>query len=93
MPRLGLSLLLVSCVLCGAHSAGTDALAANSDLSHCIDPATVLSAGGDVSNQELKAAQSACARLKQSSPDRKTMLRIDHATETLDEEVRRRAGR
>jgi hypothetical protein len=93
MRRFGLSLLLVSCLLCGAQGTGTGALAANSDLSRCIDPATVLSAGGDVSYQELKAAQSACARLKQSSPDRKTLLRIDHAAETIDEEVQRRAGR
>ena len=93
MPRLGLSLLLVSCVLCGAHGMGTGALAANSELSRCIDTSTILAAGGEVSNQDLKAAQSACARLKQSSPDRKTLLRIDHAAETIDDEVQRRAGR
>ncbi len=94
MPRLGLSLLvLVSGLLCGAHGMGTSALAANADLSRCIDTSTILAAGGDVSNQDLKAAQSACTRLKQASPDSKTLARIDHAAETIDEEVQRRAGR
>ncbi len=88
MPRFVLSLLL--CVLCGAAGIGASALAANSELSRCLDAATILGAGGDVSNQELKAAQSACARLKQSSPDRRTLARIDRAAETIDEEVQRR---
>ena len=86
-------MLLVSCLLCGAHVLGASALAANSDLSRCIDTSTILAAGGEVSNQDLKAAQSACARLKKSSPDSKTLARIDHAAETIGEEAQRRAGR
>ena len=90
MPRFVVSLPLCCCVLCGIAGMGPAALAANSDLSRCLDAATILGAGGDVSNPELKAAQSACARLKQSSPDRETLKRIDKAAETIDEEVQRR---
>lgn len=93
MLRLCLSLLLCCCVLSGPAGLGASALAANSELSRCLDAATILGAGGDVSDQALKAAQSACASLKQSSPDRNTRARIDRAAETIDDEVQRRQGR
>lgn len=58
----------------------------------CLDALTIIGAGGDVSDQELKAAQSACAQLKQSSTDRDTLARVKAAAENIDEEVARRAG-
>jgi hypothetical protein len=90
MPRFFLYFFLCCCLTSGLSGMGTSALAANGELSSCLDPSTVLEAGGDVSNQELKAALSACARLKQSSPDHHTLMRIDHAVETIDDEMRRR---
>src|SRR5262245_20190720 len=53
----------------------TRALAANSELTRCLDASTIIGAGGDVSDQELRAAQNACAQLKQLSTDRDTLAR------------------
>lgn len=92
MPRLVLALVLFACVSHGAAFFGASALAAANQLSGCTDAATILGAGGDVSDQELKAAQNACTRLKQSSQDRDTLARAKAAAETIDEEVARRGG-
>ena len=78
MRRLGLGLLLSSLAITGA------------DLSHCLDPATKLDAGGDVSDNELSAARQACAQLQQSNLDSATRLRVDHAASTLTDEQQHR---
>jgi hypothetical protein len=92
MPRFVLAFVLFACTFYGASIDGTSAGAATSELSRCLDASTVLGAGGDVSDQDLKAAQSACAQLKQSSPDRDTLRRVNAAAETINEEVQRRGG-
>ncbi len=90
MPRFVLAFVLCCCVSQGATVIGPSALAASNELSLCLDASTTLGAGGDVSDQELTAAQSACTRLKQSSPDQKTLARVNAAAETIAEEVQRR---
>ncbi|MBC8021312.1 MAG: hypothetical protein H7X78_08930 [Methyloceanibacter sp.] len=90
MPRFVLAFVLCCCVPQGATVIGAGALAASSELSLCLDASTTLGAGGDVSDEALKSAQSACTRLKQSSPDQKTLARVKAAAETIDEEVQRR---
>ena len=90
MPRFVLAFVLCCCVSQGATVIGPSALAASNGLSLCLDASTTLGAGGDFSDQELTAAQSACTRLKQSSPDQKTLARVNAAAETIAEEVQRR---
>ena len=80
--RLALALLLSSLAIDGA--------VAGSNLSRCLDPATTLDAGGDVSDKELTAARQACAHLQQSGLDDKTQIRVDHAASTLSDEQQRR---
>jgi hypothetical protein len=67
----------------------TGAIAVN-DLSHCLDPATKLDAGGDVSDKELAAAGQACAHLQQSESDEGARRRIDHAASTIKDEQQHR---
>lgn len=92
MPRVVLALVVFVCMSHGAAVIDASALAQNSELSRCLDAATILGAGGDVSDEELKAAQSACTRLKQSPPDRDTLARVKAAAETVNEEVERRGA-
>lgn len=66
------------------------ATVAGSNLSPCLDPATKLEAGGDVTDEEITAARQACAQLQQSGLDRSTSRRIDHAASSLSDEQRRR---
>jgi len=82
MKRLALALFFSSLAMTGA--------VAGSDLSQCLDPATKLDAGGDVSDKELAAARQACAHLQQSASDEKTHRRIDHAASTLKDEQQHR---
>jgi hypothetical protein len=91
MPRFILALALC-CVALQAMCAGRAEAAAN-ELSACLDPSTTLLAGGDVSNKELSAAQSACARLKQTTQDEKLLARINFAAETLASEAKRRQAK
>jgi hypothetical protein len=95
MPRFALTLVFCAWVAYGAGIIGAGALAANSALSRCLDASTILGAGGDVSDQELTAAQSACMGLKQSPPDKNTLARVNAALDTIVREVKRRqaAGR
>lgn len=86
MPRLGLALVLCCCL------GPANVLAAANELMRCLDASTILGAGGDVSDQELKAAQGACARLKQSPRDKDTLARVKAAAENIDEEVARRGA-
>jgi len=83
---------LVCSVLCSTTIMGVSALAANAELSRCLDPATTLEAGGNVNDKELKAAQSACAQLKQSSLDYGASVKVKAAAETIDEEMKRRGA-
>ena len=84
MKRLPLVLVLSGLAITG--------VVAGSNLSPCLDPATKLDAGGDVTDEELTAARQACANLQQSGLDRKTRRRIDHAASTLGDEQQRRRG-
>ena len=92
MPRYILAFVLCACASEGAGLLATSARAATSELSRCLDAWTIIGAGGDVSDQELKAAQSACAKLKQSTTDHDTLARVKAASENIDEEVARRAA-
>jgi hypothetical protein len=90
MPRFILGLVSCGVALLGATATAPSANADSAELSRCLDASTMLQAGGDVGDKELTAAQSACARLKQSSKDSKTLARVDAATATIAEEMHRR---
>ena len=90
MPRFILGLALCCVALHGAGAADPSAKATSSELSRCLDASTTLNAGGDVGDKELAAAQSACAHLKQSSQDSKTIARVNAAAGTIADEVKRR---
>ena len=82
MLRFGLALFLCCTAL--------EAQAAGNELSACLDPSTTLLAGGDVSDKELAAGQSACAYAKQTTQDEKVLMRINAAASTLASEAQRR---
>ena len=82
MLRFGLALFLC-CTALEAQAAGTELFA-------CLDPSTTLLAGGDVSDKELAAGQSACAHVKQTTQDEKVLMRINAAASTLASEAQRR---
>jgi len=86
MLRFGLALFL--CLASLAPWSTGPAKAA--DLGACLDPATVLGAGGDVSDKELATAQAACVQLKQTTQDQKLLMRINAAQATLAAEAKRR---
>jgi hypothetical protein len=86
MLRLIFALLLA----CAALHLADAARAAAPDLAPCLDPATVIGAGGEVSDKDLAAAQSACARLQQSTQDEKLLIRLQAAASTLASEAKRR---
>ncbi len=65
------------------------ARAADKDLSACLDVATKLEAGGDVTNSELTAAQQACARAQQTASDTSTRRKVDAAVATVADELRK----
>jgi hypothetical protein len=78
MKRLALALVAITGAVAG------------SDLSPCLDPATRLDAGGDVSDKELTAARQACANLQGSELDAKSRRFVDHAASTLSDEQQHR---
>jgi hypothetical protein len=82
MRRLALALLL--------SSLASGAAVAEPDLSHCLDPATKLDAGGDVSDKELAAARQACAQLQKLNLDADSKRRVDHAASDLSDEQQHR---
>ena len=88
MLRFGVALFVwwISLGLVGWPAVNAEA----ADLAACLDPATVIGAGGDVSDKELAAAQGACAQLKQSTQDGKVLMRINAAAATLAAEAKRR---
>ena len=83
-------LALGLCCMVVAVAAGYQGAKAANDLSLCLDTWTTLDAGGPVSDEELVAAQSACARAQQSTQDRHTLKRINAAGEFIAAEVQRR---
>jgi hypothetical protein len=87
MRRFILGLALCCVALQGAGAADPSA---GDELSRCLDASTTLNAGGGVGDKELAAAQSACAHLKQSSQDSKTLARANAAAATIADEVKRR---
>ena len=82
MLRFGLALFLCCTAL--------EAQAAGNELSTCLDPSTTLLAGGDVSDKELAAGQSACEHVKQTTQDEKVLMRINASASTLASEAQRR---
>ena len=86
MTRSVLALALCCLALQGAAAAAP----AGDELSRCLDPSTTLNAGGDVSDKELTAAESACAQLQQSIKDSKILARVNAAAETLATEAKHR---
>lgn len=90
MPRLILALALCCVAL---PAAAPNAKAAANELSACLDASTTIEAGGDVSDKELAAAQNACAQLKQTTQDQKTLARINAAAANLAAEAKRRQAK
>jgi hypothetical protein len=93
MPRVVLAFILFACASHGAVAIDANAGTPTSELSRCLDASTIVGAGGDVSDQELKAAQTACAQLKQSSTDKDTLARVKAAAENIDDELKRRGAK
>ena len=90
MPRFVLAFALCGLALYGPTAARAGAKAEGDELSRCLDTSTKLEAGGDVSDKELAAAQQACASVKQSSKDSKTIARVNAASSNLTAEAGRR---
>jgi hypothetical protein len=91
MSRFSLALALCCTVFCAAVAV-RGARAAD-PLAACLDPSTKIEAGGDVSDKELAAAEAACAHLKQTTQDDKTLKRIDAAAANLATEAKRRQAK
>ncbi len=87
MPRSVLALIL--CCLALQAAAAAAAPPATSCLAAWIHPPRY-NAGGDVSDKELTAAQSACAQLKQSTADSKILARVNTAAERIANEAKQR---
>ena len=90
MPRFVLAFALCGLALYGPTAAHAGAKAEGDELSRCLDTSTKLEAGGDVGDKELVAAQQACASVKQSSKDSKTIARVNAASSNLTAEAGRR---
>ena len=91
MLRFSLALFLCCAVLHAVATADANAQAGGNELSVCLDASTTIEAGGDVGDKELTAAQNACAHLKQTTQDSKTLARINAAAANLAAEVKRRS--
>jgi len=87
MLRFIFALLLA----CAALHVTNAARAAALDLAPCVDPATIIEDGGTVSDKELADAQSACARLLQSTQDEKLLTWLKAAASNLASEAKRRS--
>ena len=92
MLRIVLALILC-CAVLRATTAADAAQAAENELAACLDASTIILAGGDVSDKEIASAQSACARLKQTTQDEKLLIRIKAAAENLADEAKRRQSK
>jgi hypothetical protein len=92
MLRIILAVVLCCAVLRAATVADA-AQAADNELAACLDASTIILAGGDVGDKEIASAQSACARLKQTTQDEKVLIRINAAASTLASEAKRRQSK
>ena len=84
-PRLLVLAALVSLLI-----SGTMAAAADHDLKLCLDIATKLEAGGDVSDKDLSAAHQACQLAEQIPQSRDVGPKLDAASSTVNDESARR---
>jgi hypothetical protein len=81
---------LVLAALLGTMLAVATARAGDKDLSQCLDVATTLEAGGDVTDKALAAAHQACEHAKQTVSDASSRVKVNAAYATVDEETRKR---
>jgi hypothetical protein len=81
---------LVPAALLGTVLAIATARAADKDLAQCLDVATTLEAGGDVTDKALAAAHQACEHAKQTVSDASSQIKVNAAYATVDEESRKR---
>jgi hypothetical protein len=70
----------------------SEAIAANRDVSICLNGATKLEAGILVSDDNLLAAHIACERAKEGVTDGITLMKLVVASGVIDDEHRRRAA-
>ena len=63
---------------------------ADKDLAQCLDVATTLEAGGDVTDKALTAAHQACEHAKQTVSDASSRTKLNAAYATVDDETRKR---
>jgi hypothetical protein len=80
----------IGTLLLAAMLGATAAQAADTDLSLCLNAATTLEAGGDVSDKDLAAAQHACERARQTTSDESVRRHVAAAYVTVDDETRKR---
>jgi hypothetical protein len=81
---------LVPAALVGMVLAIATARAADKDLAQCLDVATTLEAGGDVTDKALTAAHQACEHAKQTVSDASSRTKLNAAYATVDDETRKR---
>ncbi len=81
---------LVLAALLGTVLAVATARAADKDLAQCLDVATTLEAGGDVTDKALTAAHQACEHAKQTVNDASSRTKVNAAYATVDDETRKR---
>ena len=76
--------------LLAAMLGAMQARAADADLSLCLNVATTLEAGGDVSDKDLAAAHHACEHARQTASDESVRPKVAAAYITVDDETRKR---
>jgi hypothetical protein len=81
---------LVLATLLATVLAATTARAGDKDLAQCLDVATTLEAGGDVTDKALTAAHQACEHAKQKLSDASSLTKVNAAYATVDDETRKR---
>jgi hypothetical protein len=79
--------LLIAFLLFAGRS---QAASRDHDLSLCLDVATKIEAGGDVSDKDLGAAHQACGRAEQRPQDPEVKPKLDAAALTITDEQTRR---
>jgi len=87
MPRM---VIIITMIL--ARLAGSEAMAADNNLSVCLDTATKLEAGGFVDEKKLIAAHRACERANVGARDAATRMKVGVAVATIDDGYRQRAA-
>jgi hypothetical protein len=87
MPRMVTPFVMILVLLTCSR-----AIAANDNLSLCLDTAIKLEARGRVGDKNLIAAHQACIRSRAGAPDAATRAKVGVATTIIVDEYRRRAG-